>query len=176
MKITNILPAILLLGYFFVAGAQAGMLGKAIKSGAKGMAATRIYRHTVGGEGALTIAMLERCIKKQKTLAGIEVVITATDKKIVTMEQELKQLKSYIDANVNKVDTTSQTAIDHYNGKIARYRQVVSDFNELIEKRTGKVSSYQSINTDFEKQCIGQNYYEDDYQKAEKKLGFGFKE
>ncbi|MDH3347061.1 MAG: hypothetical protein OEM02_03030 [Desulfobulbaceae bacterium] len=174
MKKIIILLAFIFIGNFSVECAEAGVLGKTLRAGGKASTASKIYRNAVDGEGALTIAMLERCIIKQHNLGKIETDITDIDKKITAMEQELNQIKAYVDDNADKVDNTSQAAIDIYNGKIDKYQEIVPAFTNMIEERNGQVTAYQAISVELEKQCVGQNYYEDDYQKAVQNIGYGF--
>lgn len=62
--------------------------------------------------------MLEKCIQLDKQYGDSNEKITGVHEKLESLSVELDQLKSYLETNGDKVDASSQTAIDHLMGKL----------------------------------------------------------
>jgi len=162
---------------FFCTISNAGQSIKAMGAGGKtataGSTAARVYRSTMVGAGALTVPMLEQCLRLDKKIALADSQLTELDDAMGSIESDIEQLDTYIDTNSAKVDTTSQEAVDMFNAKINQHSSKINEYNEQIYKRKSDYAVYKKLYTKFKQECANEEYYEDDYRKAVMKVGYG---
>ncbi len=162
---------------FFCTISNAGQSGKAMGAGGKTATASsdaaRIYRSTMAGAGALTVPMLKQCLRLDKKVASADSRLSELDAAMASIESDIEQLNAYIDINSDKVDTTSQKAVDMFNAKINQHSSKINEYNEQIYKRKSYYGVYKKLHTTFKQECANEEYYEDDYRRAVKKVGYG---
>ncbi|MCI5212072.1 MAG: hypothetical protein D3910_25570 [Candidatus Electrothrix sp. ATG2] len=136
--------------------------------------ASRSYRRTPAGqEGALTEKMIEKCIllKQKIDTSGAEAKTIAA--KLDSLKKEAEELRASLEKNKETIDLTQPEAVAAYNQKINLYTAKTNEHEARRNEYNGKVVLYQKKASQFDKECKGQSYYEDDYQKLVKKLGYG---
>jgi outer membrane murein-binding lipoprotein Lpp len=124
------------------------------------------------GTGALTVPMLERCLRLNKQIKSAGIKIAEREVTMSQIASEIEQLNSFIDTNSAKVNTTRQDAVDTFNAKINQYSSAVANYNILLDKRNSDFDIYDDLYGRFKQECANKRYYDDDYQKAVKNVGF----
>ena len=146
-------------------------LGKIL--GAGGKALSRTYRKSAVGEGAMTQEMLENCIVLNREIKTEQSKAKELKSRIDKLAQEIAGIKKYVDENKDKIDQTDGAAVDAFNAKIDFYRTKHKEHGELVNKFNTVVDPYTAMREKFSKECEDQSYYEDDYENAKAKLGYG---
>ncbi len=173
-KVTALLALslFLLVSVCFIENSEAGTsLGKILRAGGK--AASRIYRKSAVGEGALTQEMLESCIVLNHEIKTEKAKANKLKKQIDNLAQEIDGIKKYVDENKNKIDQTHSAAVDAFNAKINTYRSKHKEHGALVKKFNAFVDPYTKMKAKYTEECQDQSYYKDDYEKAVTKLGYG---
>lgn len=164
---------------FFCITSNAGQSGNAMGAGVKTVTArstaAKAYRSTMAGAGALTVPMLEWCIRLEKKIASADTQLTELDDAMALISTNIDQLITYIDTNSDKIDTTSQEAVDTFNGKINQHSTNIKEYNALLNQRNSDYNVYVGLHSTFKQECASEEYYEEDYKRAVKNVGYGLR-
>ena len=131
----------------------------------------REYRKTKTGEGALTLKMLEACIKLKSKIDEEYEKISASKENFDSLNNETSDLAASLKENKAQLDNNDKKAVDEHNEQAALYNKMVDELKEMEVAYNEKSAPYQEKGAQLEKECNGQPYYEDDYATATKKTG-----
>ncbi|CAK8719956.1 hypothetical protein KKHLCK_09140 [Candidatus Electrothrix laxa] len=131
----------------------------------------RKYRKTKTGEGALTLGMLEACIKLKSKIDKEYKKISASKEEFETLNDELTDLASLLKENEQKQEEKDEKTLDEHNKQVEFYNKKLEELKEIETEYNKKSAPYQKKSAQLEKECNGQPYYEDDYAAAVEKTG-----
>lgn len=150
-------------------------MGKAAASGQPMAAVTkteREYRQTVDGEGALTEQMIEDCVVLKTEIESSYAEITQAKDKFDALNNEVTELGDYLKKNRDMLrgDKEAQAT---YNKKQDFYNSQLPELNKQQEAYKEMSKPYQELVDKLNRECQGQQYYEDDYARIVEKMGRG---
>ncbi len=140
----------------------------------KKKSASRVYRRSADGHGALTRKMIEDCIVLKRDIETSGANLDKSRSQLISLKQELDQLAFYLKGNKETIDHTNSDAVSVYNIKVALYKETAEKYTSLQKDFNSKVEAHRQNSLKFDQQCRDQKYYPDDYEKAVKNLGYGF--
>ena len=127
----------------------------------------RVYRTEPDGEGALTEQMIEDCILLKQDVETNYGSIDESRAKFEALNKEVSELGKSIQENKDKLDHFAlNTRKDAYHAKL-------TELSELKSKYDAMSGPYKELVTKLNTECVGQKYYQDDYDRMVKKLGRG---
>lgn len=135
--------------------------------------AEKEYRKSARGEGALTVKMIEKCVKLKHDMDDQHANAEEEKSELETRDQENQDLANELEASQVSIDPSDSAAIDEYNKKVELLNSKNAEYIELKEQYNSKVEPYKKQAKKFDKDCKDQPYYEDDYEAVVKKLGYG---
>lgn len=133
----------------------------------------REYRKNTRGEGALTVKMIEKCVKLKHNMD--EQYGTAGEEKsdLEARDRELQYLTSELTEERERLDPSDNAGVEEYNKKVELLNSKTNEYNELKEQYNAQIGPYKKQAKKFDKECKDQPYFEDDYEAVVKKLGYG---
>lgn len=149
---------------------EAGTLGKLMKAAGK---ASRVYRKSTIGKGAMTGEMIENCIVLNRDINEKATELKKSKPMIEKVKKELDELAGLLRSQKGSVDPRDAKAVAAYNEKVNLYQAKAKKYKSLQETFNGKIGIYKQKVSQFDKECKDQQYYKDDYEKAVEKLGYG---
>jgi len=150
---------------------EAASLGKILRAGSK--ASKRAYRKSAVGKGAMTEEMIENCIILIREIETAGSNIKKFRLRVDTRKKEIDDMGVALKNSKAKINRSDANSVAAYNKKIKLYQTKVTALNSLREEYNNDVGQYQHQTKRFEKECKDQSYYQDDYDKVVKKLGYG---
>lgn len=162
LSITKSVLLSLLLACSLVLISSGGVLG----------ADKREYRKTPTGKGALTAKMIRSCIKLKKKLDQKSDNAVVENDDLQVMSEELELMSQALSETEQSLDRNDQDAVAEHNKNIELYGEKQAEYQARVEEYTARIGPYKKLVKKFKKQCDGQLYYDDDYAKVTKELGY----
>ena len=133
------------------------------------------YRKTPTGKGSLTPKMLRACIKMKKKLDQQSEDAGEENEELKALNEELESMAETIKESQEKLDQKDKASVDEHNKLVQTYTAKQEEYKQMVESYNGQIGQYKKMVKKFKKQCDGQPYYEDDYEKVSSEMGYGLK-
>lgn len=132
----------------------------------------REYRKSPTGKGALTPKMIRNCIKLKKKLDQSSEKASVENDDLKVLSEELELMAEAISESEQSLDKNDADAIVEHNKNVELYQEKQTEYQGKVEEYNAQIGPYKKLAKKFKKQCDGQQYYDDDYQKVKKELGY----
>lgn len=133
----------------------------------------RVYRTEVDGEGALSEQMIEDCIILKTDIDTSFAEIDKAKNEFDALNKEVTELGAYLKKNMNILLRGSSDDQDIYNKKKDSYNSKLPELDNKLAAYKAMSEPYQQQVDKLNRECQGQQYYEDDYAKMVEKMGRG---
>jgi len=133
---------------------------------------SKAYRKSTVGEGAMTEEMIKNCIILKRDIDAGGTELKKSKPQVDSIKKKLEALATYLESSEDSIDHSDSKAVFTYNVNVKLYQSKATEYKSLQEEFNGKIDIYKQQTLKFDKECKDQKYYEDDYEKVVKKLGY----
>lgn len=119
----------------------------------------------------LSPTQLKTCLVDETALEKKSAALSARHNEIAKQQTEIKLLRSALTMSQERLDRTSQKAVDAFNRQVASFNEKLQAGSAAVAEYNRSVEAQKAETNRFNQTCGGKRYYEDDLISVRAELG-----